>query len=749
MTNAGDALIGHVLKGVYRIERRIAEGGMGRVYLATHLELDASVVVKVLRPVWADDAEAVRRFLREAKLTAQLRHPNNVRTMDFARTDDGLLYMVMELVEGVSLAELPLPLPIAEAVSLVTDIAAGLAEAHAADLVHRDLKPDNVVVQQFNGRSFARVVDYGIARPAEGSTRLTQAGTILGTPRYMSPEQAAGLPIDCRSDIYSLGVILYELLTGQRPFDGSDDAVLEAQRFQSPAPLSDLVEVPTELDDLVERCLSKQREYRPASAAELHAELLQLQQSLALVADPSLPAPRVRPRAEAPDETSLQPASGGRAFVAQSWLILAVVVVALGVLVVAIVSAGADREPVAGAGDMPELADALPSPSIQPCTVDDCELPRCAESRVCTGYELIPLRPEDLLAEQRIGADVTLDGDQLALGSSGRSDRIVYSRRQPDGTWSTEWVEGPVEDGTDHFGSSVSLQGDLLVVGAAWTSDVAEQAGAVHVYDRQGDEWVYRTRLTAPDPEQGLRFGFRVAAHGTRVFVSAVKAHPWPTDTIWVFDCSQRTCPPDGEIRVPEQDVVRGFGNALDVSQDRVIVGALSNRMWDEGQAYLYERAAPLTGQWERKATFRLEERSTAQYFGCSVGISGDWAVVSACPNPNHPALALAVVYQRTAGGEWVESARWTETDLNIAEPAVIYADIDYPDVAISTGDGRIVVMRHDVDSGWEDTLTINGPDSAGWFAHRLELQGRRIVAGAPMESVGRPMTGAGYVLEY
>jgi hypothetical protein len=408
-----------------------------------------------------------------------------------------------------------------------------------------------------------------------------------------------------------------------------------------------------------------------------------------------------------------------------------------------------ERSPITGPAVTSELADALPLPLQLPCTSEDCALPRCIESRACTGYELTPLRVEGLVAEQGLGADVSLDGDQLALGSSGRANRIVYARREPDGGWTTQWVDGPVVDGTDHFGSSVSVHGDLLVVGASWTSDIAGQAGAVHVYDRRGDEWAYRTSVTAPEPVEGLRFGYRVAVHGTRVFVSAVKAHPWPTDTIWVFDCSQRTCPSSGEIIVPEQDVVRGFGNALDATQDRVIVGAYSNRMWDEGQAYVYEYAAPLTNQWERTATFRLQERSTAQYFGCSVGISGDWAVVSACPNPNHPAQALAVVYRRSATGEWVESARWTESDLNVADPAVFFADIDYPDVAISTGDGRIFVMRHSAETGWANPVTIQGPESAGWFAHRLEMQGRRIVAGAPMESVGRPMTGAGYVIEY
>jgi eukaryotic-like serine/threonine-protein kinase len=260
--------------GRYRLEHPLGHGGMATVFLARDEELDRPVAVKLLAENLADDAAFRKRFLREARLAARLSHPNVVSVYDAGATEDARPYIVMEYVEGVTLADLLRErgrLPATEAVGLAVQACHGLAHAHAAGLVHRDVKPQNLLLRP---DGTLKVADFGIARAAE-TTALTQAGTVLGTAAYLSPEQAAGEEVTSAADVYALGAVLYELLTGRPPYELDSLADLAAKQAEgSITPVSELAqEVPRHVEDAVMRSLARNPAYRPASAEALASEL--------------------------------------------------------------------------------------------------------------------------------------------------------------------------------------------------------------------------------------------------------------------------------------------------------------------------------------------------------------------------------------------------------------------------------------------------------------------------------------------
>jgi serine/threonine-protein kinase len=271
-----DSLIGNTIADRYHVTEQIGVGGMGVVYKARQKLLDRWVAVKVLPQELASDKKAETRFFNEAKAISQVRHPNIVTLFDFGRAKDGNLYIVMEYVEGEALAarvrQGPLPPP--DAVHIALQVMSALDEAHRAGIVHRDIKSENVMLERLeDGRERVRVLDFGIAK-SEGSTRLTKTGMVFGTPEYFSPEQARGQEIDARTDIYSLGVLFFEMLCGERPFTGATPAAVVYQHLHE-APRS-LVEafpslgIPQTLDDYVRFLLQKHPESRPQSAQQAH-----------------------------------------------------------------------------------------------------------------------------------------------------------------------------------------------------------------------------------------------------------------------------------------------------------------------------------------------------------------------------------------------------------------------------------------------------------------------------------------------
>ncbi len=277
-----DPFVGRMVGGRYRLESRLGEGGMGTVYRALHVLMEKPVAVKILRGELAVDETAVARFQREAKGASRIEHENCVSVTDFGREDDGVLWLIMEHLEGETLWDVIQedgPLSKRRTLDIGLQVARALVAAHSVGVVHRDLKPENVmVVQRPDRRDHVKVLDFGLAKllhaDGERGTALTRAGSVFGTPRYMSPEQAEGRPADQRSDLYSFGVLLYEMITGTLPFD-DESVVALLNRHVSETPerpserLSGVRDVDPRLEAVIMRCLDKAPEDRFPDATSL------------------------------------------------------------------------------------------------------------------------------------------------------------------------------------------------------------------------------------------------------------------------------------------------------------------------------------------------------------------------------------------------------------------------------------------------------------------------------------------------
>ena len=267
-------MIGDVIAERYELVEVVGTGGMSSVYKAHDQLLERNVALKVLHPHHGDDAEYVERFRREARAVAQLSHPNIVTVIDRGEAD-GHQFIVFEFIDGENLKELigrTGPLPVRRAVELAGAVADGLAFAHEHGLVHRDVKPQNVLV---NGDGEAKVTDFGIARSLDVEQGMTQTGTVLGTSNYLSPEQASGKPVSAATDVYSLGVVLYELLTAEVPFPGDNFVAVAMKHLNEPVPdiLEQRPDVPPRLAAALERALEKDPADRFPTMQELAAEL--------------------------------------------------------------------------------------------------------------------------------------------------------------------------------------------------------------------------------------------------------------------------------------------------------------------------------------------------------------------------------------------------------------------------------------------------------------------------------------------
>ena len=279
--SASDTLIGRTFDTRYVIERKLGSGGMADVYLAEDQELGRRVALKLLDDRHASDEQFVERFRREAQSAASLNHPSIVSIFDRGHAE-GTYYIAMEYLDGRTLKELlvkngPTPVPIA--IDYARQILGALAFAHRNGIVHRDIKPHNIVV---GGDGRLKVTDFGIAR--SGASQMTEAGSIVGTAQYLSPEQARGAPVDPRSDIYSLGVVLYEMLTGKVPFSGDTPVEIAMKHLsQVPEPPSKLRDgIPHDLDAIVMRALAKDPEQRYATAEEMDADLARVARGVAV-----------------------------------------------------------------------------------------------------------------------------------------------------------------------------------------------------------------------------------------------------------------------------------------------------------------------------------------------------------------------------------------------------------------------------------------------------------------------------------
>ncbi len=273
-----EKLIGQILANRYQIEMRLGEGAMGTVYRARHVKVGRAFAVKVLHAKLLEDMKIAQRFEREAELAGRLRHANVVGVVDVGETPEGLRYMVMEFAEGDDLAEMlsEAPMPAARIINLTRQMLEGLHHAHEQGLIHRDFKPENVIIEKdMHGLEVPRIVDFGIAILREGGDspdsegRLTTNGLVLGTPHYMAPEQAVADPIDHRIDLFALGIVIYEMLCGKLPFDGTGAEVARANLLLDPPTIAQRVphlEVDPLLEAFARRMMEKKPAHRPATA---------------------------------------------------------------------------------------------------------------------------------------------------------------------------------------------------------------------------------------------------------------------------------------------------------------------------------------------------------------------------------------------------------------------------------------------------------------------------------------------------
>ncbi len=281
--DASTGILGQILDGRYHVLELIGEGGMGRVYLAEHVEIGRRVAVKILHQVYSRMPELVERFRREARAASRIGHPHIVDVTDSGTTPDESVYFVMEYLEGVELASVidrEGALRTTRALNIASQICRALAAAHAVGVIHRDLKPENVFLTVREGTSdFVKVLDFGIAKSAEAeearNQRLTHPGMAMGTPEYMAPEQAAGRPADGRTDVYAVGAILYEMLTGVPPYQGDNFMeILTKKATSDPTPLSEMrPELPDTVVELVDRAMARDPKDRPPSMEALEYEL--------------------------------------------------------------------------------------------------------------------------------------------------------------------------------------------------------------------------------------------------------------------------------------------------------------------------------------------------------------------------------------------------------------------------------------------------------------------------------------------
>jgi serine/threonine-protein kinase len=266
-----DPFVGKVIDGRYEIQQRVGEGGMGVVYKARQISIDRVIALKMLNQQMAGDPTWVQRFYNEAKACSRLQHPNTIRMFDFGQTNDGRLFMTMEFLDGISLRQALQTGALApqRVVKILIQCCASLAEAHSIGIIHRDIKPDNVFLLNMAGSpDFVKLLDFSVAKLLEGDRMKTQAGVVFGTPQYMSPEQGRGLPLDARSDLYALGILAFEMLTGNVPFhDDNPMTVIQMHLHAGVPPMSE--QIPYSVQQIVRRALEKDAGRRYQSSGEM------------------------------------------------------------------------------------------------------------------------------------------------------------------------------------------------------------------------------------------------------------------------------------------------------------------------------------------------------------------------------------------------------------------------------------------------------------------------------------------------
>src|SRR5258706_5651563 len=285
------SLVGQIIDGRYRITKKLGEGGMGEVYAADHVHIEKRFAIKLLKAEIVSNAEAVKRFRQEARSSSSIGHRNIIAIEDFGQLTDGRIYMCMELLNGAALNDMiTQPMPVDRLLNILIQTGHGLAAAHAKGIIHRDMKPENIFVTIGpSGEDIPKLLDFGIAKVSgnDGQNHLTRTGTIFGTPFYIAPEQALGNPVDARTDIYAVGVIMYECFAGSLPFQGESFMGILTQHITTePEPVAQRAakagrQLPMGLADIIMRCMQKSPDQRYRTMDELVNALIAVYRTIA------------------------------------------------------------------------------------------------------------------------------------------------------------------------------------------------------------------------------------------------------------------------------------------------------------------------------------------------------------------------------------------------------------------------------------------------------------------------------------
>jgi eukaryotic-like serine/threonine-protein kinase len=444
LSATGD-LVGSIIADRYHVTRKLGEGGMGQVYLAEHVRMGRKSAVKVLHPGMVHDTDAISRFNREAANAARINHPNVAAIYDFGETSDGLIYLAMEFVEGEPLTDIIErvgALPAARAAGIVRQAGEALAVAHELGIVHRDLKPDNIMIaRNRDGSDCVKVVDFGIAKAANvEAQKVTRTGLIVGTPEYMSPEQLAGDPLDGRSDVYSLALVGFAMLTGRLPFPSEtaqESMIMRlTDRPRSLAEMKPDVRWPPQLQAVMDRALSRDAASRYASAAEFGHDFAQaierMPQTVATEAGTSIMGSSALPQtAVAPAPTNITGATSARRPIRhrRAPLVIGGATVALGAIVVfGVLRAAGSPATVA----QPTTRTALPNVAGGPPPVGKAgteatqspAAPRAAEPEAGAGTVTNTLSPAAVRAEIAAIKRLAL-GERTAAEAVRRAEAIL------------------------------------------------------------------------------------------------------------------------------------------------------------------------------------------------------------------------------------------------------------------------------------------------------------------------------------
>lgn len=427
-----DPWVGTTIDGRYLVERVLGEGGMGLVYRAKHIVLNKLLAVKVLRPDVSRDEEIITRFRQEAQSASAIGNQHIIDISDFGTLPDGSTYFVMEYLDGADLTkviEQQSPLEPSRIIYIAKQLCDALFAAHEAGIVHRDLKPDNIyLIKRGNDTNFVKVLDFGIAKVGGTSSKLTRAGQVFGTPHYMSPEQCAGTGVDHRTDIYAIGIILYEMITGRTPFDADNlMGILTKHLYEAPVPPSQIrPDCPKDLESVVMRCIAKKQDERYATCRELLDDLNRLEAGHQTVAStmtysqvPTIPG--VTPTPTMAPATAVPEKSGG----AGKWVALGAVALLLGGGGAAAVFLGGNKTPARPTPPpTPVVAPPTPVVAAQPPT----PTPNAQGTAIPTPAPVVKLITEPAGAEVWSGTEL-LGQTPLDIPRPSGGDRLTIEVR--------------------------------------------------------------------------------------------------------------------------------------------------------------------------------------------------------------------------------------------------------------------------------------------------------------------------------